>query len=87
MRLIPYGRHHIDRQDIKAVSDVLTSNWITQGPKAAEFEEAIAGYCKAKYAVAVSSGTAALHIACLAAGLQKGDEAITTPITFLATPN
>lgn len=87
MRAIPYGRQHIDKSDIRAVTDVLESDWITQGPKINEFEKALARYCGAKYAIAVSTGTAALHLACLAAGLKKGNEAITTPITFLATPN
>jgi UDP-4-amino-4,6-dideoxy-L-N-acetyl-beta-L-altrosamine transaminase len=86
-KFIPYGKQTIDKADIKAVSDVLKTDWITQGPKVGEFEKALAGYCGAKYAVAVSNGTAALHIACLAAGLKKGDEAITTPITFAATSN
>ena len=87
MRFIPYGRQSIDKSDIKAVATALGSDFITQGPKVAEFESMLAGYCDAKYAVAVSSGTAALHIACLAAGLKPGDEAITTPITFAATAN
>jgi len=86
-KAIPYGRQHIDDQDIQAVVDVLRSDWITQGPTIQKFEEAIAVYCGAKYAVAVSSGTAALHLACLVADLGKGDEAITTPMTFLATAN
>lgn len=85
--LIPYGRQSIDKKDIRAVIDVLKSDWITQGAKIDEFEKRIAEYCGAKYAVCVSSGTAALHLACLAGGLKKGDEAITTPITFVATPN
>lgn len=84
---IPYGRQHIDKADIKSVVNVLGSDWITQGPNVSDFETALAKYCGAKYAVAVSSGTAALHIACLAAGLKKDDEAITTPFTFLATAN
>lgn len=86
-KFIPYGKQTIDKADIKAVSDVLKTDWITQGPKVGEFERALAAYCGAKYAVVVSNGTAALHIACLAAGLKKGDEAITTPITFAATSN
>lgn len=86
-KFIPYGKQTIDRADIKAVVDVLGTDWITQGPKIAEFEKALAAYCGAKYAVVVSNGTAALHIACLAAGLEKGDEAITTPMTFAATAN
>lgn len=87
MRIIPYGRHYIDKTDINQVVKVLKSDWITQGPKVKEFEEALAKYCGARYVVAVSSGTAALHLACLAAGLKRGDEAITTPITFVATCN
>lgn len=87
MVFIPYSRQHIDENDINEVVKVLRSAWITQGPKIEEFEEAICRYTGAKYAVAVSSGTAALHIACLASGLKEGDEAITSPITFLATSN
>ena len=85
--LLPYGHQWIDNEDIAAVVDVLKSDWITQGPKVDEFEERVAKYCGAKYAVAVSSGTAALHAACAVAGISKGDEAITTPITFAATAN
>lgn len=87
MRPIPYGKQSITRKDIRAMADVFQTDWITQGPKVGEFEKAVAKYVGARYAVAVSNGTAALHIACLAAGLKKGDEAVTTPITFLATPN
>ncbi len=87
MKNIPYGRQLIDKDDIRAAVEVLKSDWITQGPKIKEFEDALTRYCGAKYAVAVSSGTAALHIACLAAGLKEQGEAITTPITFLATAN
>jgi len=87
MRRIPYGHQSVAREDIDEVIKVLRSDWITQGPKIAEFEKALAKYCGSKYAVCVSSGTAALHLACLAAGLKKGDEAITTPMTFVATPN
>ena len=87
MKHIPYGRQSIDKDDIKEVVKVLKSDWLTQGPVVQKFEEALAKYCGAKYAVAVSSGTAALHLACIVAGLKKGDEAITSPITFLATPN
>lgn len=85
--LLPYGHHWIDDEDITAVIEVLKSDWITQGPKVDEFERCIAEYCGAKYAVAVSSGTAALHAACSVAGILRGDEAITTPITFAATAN
>lgn len=87
MRMIPYGRQYLDKKDIDSVLGVLKSDWITQGPKIAEFEFGLARYCGAKYAVAVSSGTAALHLAVLSAGLKKGDEVITTPITFAATAN
>lgn len=85
--VIPYGKHFIDQEDSRSVLDVLRSDWITQGPKIEEFEQAIADYCGAKYAVATCNGTAALHLSCLAAGLKSGDEAITTPITFIATAN
>jgi len=86
-RLLPYGHQRIDEEDIKAVIEVLRSDWITTGPKVAEFEEAFAGYIGSKYAVSFSSGTAALHGASFAAGLGPGDEAITTPMTFCATAN
>jgi len=84
---IPYGRHLVDDEDIDAVIKVLKSDRITQGPKIKEFEEKIAFRCGAKYAVAVSNGTAALHIACLAAGIKERDEVITSPITFVASAN
>ncbi|MFH1957629.1 MAG: UDP-4-amino-4,6-dideoxy-N-acetyl-beta-L-altrosamine transaminase [bacterium] len=87
MNKIPYGKQHIDKEDIKAVMAVLSSDWLTQGPKIEGFETKLAKFCGAKYAVAVSSGTAALHLAYLAAGFGKGDEIITTPITFLSTAN
>lgn len=87
MRFIPYGRQFIDKKDAAEVVKALRSDFVTQGPKVAEFERSLAGYCGAKYAVALSSGTAALHIACLAAGLNPGDEAITAPLTFAATAN
>ncbi len=85
--MIPYGQQWIDEEDIKAVTEVLRSDWITQGPKVAEFEEGFARYVRAKYAVAVSSGTAALHAACFAVGIKECDEVITTPITFVASAN
>lgn len=84
---IPYGRQCIEEDDIQAVVDVLRSDYLTTGPKIAEFERTVASYVGAKYAVAVSNGTAALHIACLAAGITEGDEVITTPITFAASAN
>ena len=84
---IPYGRQTVDNDDIKAVVKVLRSDWLTQGPAVKQFEESLAKYCNAKYAVAVSTGTSALHLAYLAAGLGSGDEVITTPNTFAATSN
>lgn len=86
-RLLPYGHQWIEEEDINAVAEVLRSDWITQGPKIEEFERKVAEYCGVKYAVAFSSGTAALHAACAVAGISEGDEAITTPITFAATAN
>jgi len=86
-KIIPYGRQHIDEQDIKAVEEVLKSDFLTQGPKVKEFEEEFAKYTGAKYAVAVTNGTAALHLANLALGTREGKKVITTPITFAATAN
>src|SRR5277367_2845929 len=85
--LLPYGRQSITEDDIQGVVDVLRSDWLTTGPKVAEFEDALAAQAGAKYAVAFSSGTAALHGAAFAAGLKPGDEAITSPLTFAATAN
>lgn len=85
--IIPYGHQWIDKDDIKEVVKVLKTDWLTQGPKVEEFEKAVAKYCGAKYGVAVSSGTAALHLAYIAAGIKSGDEIITTPLTFAATSN
>jgi UDP-4-amino-4,6-dideoxy-N-acetyl-beta-L-altrosamine transaminase len=87
MRKIPYGRQHITQQDIDAVVEVLKSDYLTQGPKIREFEEKFAQYVDAKYAVAVSNGTAALHLSNLAIGTKLGDKVITTPITFIASAN
>jgi perosamine synthetase len=84
---LPYGHQSIDESDIQAVVEVLCSDWLTAGPKVAEFEEAFAAWVGAKHAVSFSSGTAALHAAAFAVGLQPGDEAITTPLTFVATAN
>ncbi len=84
---LPYGHQWIDDEDINAVAEVLRTDWITQGPKVDEFEAKVAKYCGARYAVAVSSGTAALYAACAVAGISNGDEVITTPITFAATAN
>ena len=86
-RYIPYGRQSINDEDIQAVIETLQSDYLTTGPKIQEFERKVADYCGAKYAVAVSNGTAALHIACMAAGISEGDEVITTPITFVASAN
>ncbi|UCH07021.1 MAG: UDP-4-amino-4,6-dideoxy-N-acetyl-beta-L-altrosamine transaminase [Deltaproteobacteria bacterium] len=85
--MIPYGRQSIDEDDIQAVAEVLHSDWLTTGPKVAEFEEIFAQYVNAKHAVAVSSGTAALHAAMYAIGIGPGDEVIVPPITFAATAN
>lgn len=85
--LLPYGRQSVDEADVQAVGDVLRSDWLTTGPKVAEFEEAFAARVGAAHAVSFSSGTAALHGAAFAAGLKSGDEAITTPMTFAATAN
>ena len=84
---IPYGHQSISEEDIEAVVEVLRSDYLTTGPKVEEFERKVADYVGVKYAVAVSNGTAALHIACLAAGIGPGDEVITTPITFAASAN
>lgn len=84
---LPYGRQSIDESDIQAVVEVLRSDWLTTGPKVAEFEEAFAAWVGSKYAISFSSGTAALHGAAYTAGLKPGDEAITTPLTFAATAN
>jgi len=86
-KILPYGHQWIDEKDIKEVVKVLESDWITQGINVEKFEKAVAKYCGAKYAVAVSSGTAALHTAYAIAGIGPGDEVITTPLTFAATAN
>lgn len=85
--MIPYGKQTIDQDDIQAVVDVLKSDFLTTGPKIAEFEQTVADYVGAKYAVAISNGTSALHVACFAAGIGPGDEVITTPLTFAASAN
>lgn len=86
-KYIPYGKQEILSQDTAAVLKTLRSDFITQGPEVAAFEKALAKSVGAKYAVAVSNGTAALHLAYLAAGIQPGDEVITTAMTFVATTN
>ena len=85
--LLPYGRQSIGEDDVEAVVEVLRSPWLTTGPKVDEFEQQFAARVGAKYAVAFSSGTAALHGAAFAVGLKPGDEAITSPLTFVATAN
>ncbi|HOZ88272.1 MAG TPA: aminotransferase class I/II-fold pyridoxal phosphate-dependent enzyme, partial [Bacteroidia bacterium] len=84
---IPYGKQFISQEDTDAVVAALHSDFLTQGPKIAEFEKNFAKYIGCKYAVAVSNGTAALHLPLLATGLKKGDAIITTPITFAASAN
>lgn len=84
---IPYGTQWIEEEDIQAVVDTLRSDYLTTGPKVKEFEEKVATYVGAKYGVAVANGTAALHLACMAAGIKQGDEVITSPITFAASAN
>ena len=87
MAMIPYGRQWIDEDDIVAVAAALRAERITQGPLIDAFEERVAAYGGARFAVALSSGTAALHAACAAAGIGPGDEVLTTPLTFVATAN
>ncbi|CAH6023775.1 UDP-4-amino-4,6-dideoxy-N-acetyl-beta-L-altrosamine transaminase [Citrobacter koseri] len=87
MKFIPYGRQDISDEDINAVVDVLKSDFLTQGPCVPQFEQAIADYVGVKHAVAVSSATSALHVACLALGLKKGDWLWTSPNTFVASAN
>nr|WP_157494047.1 UDP-4-amino-4,6-dideoxy-N-acetyl-beta-L-altrosamine transaminase [Fulvivirga imtechensis] len=87
MNPIPYGRQSVTDEDIKAVTETLKSDYLTQGPKIAEFEQAFARYIGSEYAVAVSNGTAALHLSALALGVEKGQKVITTPITFAASAN
>lgn len=86
-RYLPYGRQQVDEDDIAAVVEVLRSDWLTTGPMVDRFERAVADYVGAKYAVAVSSGTAALHAAIFAIGVGPGDEVILPPMTFVATAN
>ena len=87
MAMIPYGRQDISETDIQAVVDVLRSDFLTQGPAVPAFEKAVADYCGAGHAVTVNSATSALHIACLALGVGKGDVVWTSPITFVASAN
>lgn len=85
--MLPYGRQSVDDRDVEAVISALRSDWLTTGPAVLEFENAFASAVGARYAIAVSSGTAALHAAMFAAGILPGDEVITTPMTFAATAN
>lgn len=87
MNYIPYGKQDINQADIDAVIEVLRSDFLTQGPKVPAFEECVANYCGAQHGIAVNSATSALHIACLALGVGKGDIVWTTPITFVASAN
>jgi UDP-4-amino-4,6-dideoxy-N-acetyl-beta-L-altrosamine transaminase len=87
MKKIPYGRQNITKEDIDAVVEVLKSDFLTQGPNIKMFEEAFAQYIGSKYAVAVSNGTAALHLNAMALNVKPGDKVITTPITFVASAN
>ncbi|CAL66992.1 UDP-4-amino-4,6-dideoxy-N-acetyl-beta-L-altrosamine transaminase [Christiangramia forsetii] len=84
---IPYGRQNITEEDIEVVIETLKSDYLTQGPKIAEFEESFAAYVDSRYAVAVSNGTAALHLCAMSLNIQSGDKVITTPITFAASAN
>lgn len=86
-KYLSYGKQWIDENDIEAVVNILKGDYLTTGPTVKKFEEKVAEYVGAKYAVAVSSGTAALHMACFAAGLKEGDEVIVSPITFVASAN
>jgi UDP-4-amino-4,6-dideoxy-N-acetyl-beta-L-altrosamine transaminase len=87
MSMIPYGRQNISEDDIKAVVDVLRSEFLTQGPVVPAFEKAVAHYCGVGHAVAVNSATSALHIACVVLGVGVGDSVWTTPVTFVASAN
>lgn len=87
MTKIPYARQNINQADIDAVVEVLRSDFLTQGPVVPAFERTVAEYCGAKHAIAVNSATSALHIACLALGVGKGDIVWTTPVTFVASAN
>ncbi|HYF67648.1 MAG TPA: UDP-4-amino-4,6-dideoxy-N-acetyl-beta-L-altrosamine transaminase [Ohtaekwangia sp.] len=87
MNVIPYGKQHITEEDIQAVISTLKSEYLTQGPMIKTFEDAFARYTGSRYAVAVSNGTAALHLCALALGVEKGQKIITTPITFAASAN
>ena len=85
--MINYGRHFIDKKDLKSVAETLKSDWLTQGPKVKIFENKIKKFLGCKFTLAVNSGTAALHLACISLGLKKGDLVLSTPITFLSSVN
>jgi UDP-4-amino-4,6-dideoxy-N-acetyl-beta-L-altrosamine transaminase len=85
--MIPYGRHDITEDDVRAVSEVMRSDWLTQGPAVPRFEQEVAAICGARHAVAVNSATSALHIACMALDVGPGDWVWTSPNTFLASAN
>jgi len=85
--MIPYGKQNISEEDIKAVQDVMRSDFLTQGPITPKFEKEISNYCKSKYSVAVVNATSALHLACLALGVGKKDIVWTSPISFVASAN
>ncbi|HNG43076.1 MAG TPA: aminotransferase class I/II-fold pyridoxal phosphate-dependent enzyme, partial [Cyclobacteriaceae bacterium] len=87
MKPIPYGKQNITQSDIQAVTEALQSDFLTQGPRIAEFEQAFASYIGCTYAVAVANGTAALHLSALALNVSPGQKVITTPITFAASAN
>ena len=87
MKTIPYSRQSITQDDIDSVADVLRSDWLTQGPKVREFEEALASRCGAKHCVVVANGTVALHLACLALEIKERDAGLTSPLSFLASAN
>ena len=85
--MISYGKHYIDKKDLKSVSNTLNSNWLTQGPKVKTFEDKIKKFLGCKFSLAVNSGTAALHLACISLDLKEGDIVLSTPITFLSSVN
>ncbi len=87
LSVIPYGRQSIDEQDIQAVVEVLRGDWLTCGPAVTQFEDVVREYIGVKHAIAVSNGTAALHLCCMALDVQPGDVGVTSPLTFLASAN
>ena len=85
MRNIPYGRQSIDDEDVESVCSVLRSDWLTQGPKVREFEEALCEECGAKYCILVANGTMALELACLAIDISHGKVGLASPISLMAS--